>query len=65
LVQFCIYQKVAVVYIEKTWLVWKKKLVKFWVDQYLYFGIQVTLPIEGCHAVLKAYLRVGAVGKIY
>jgi hypothetical protein len=58
LVQFRTHQKVAVAYVEKTWLVWKEKLVKFWVDQHLHFGIRVTSPIEGCHAVLKAYLRV-------
>jgi hypothetical protein len=57
-VQFCTHLVVTVSYVEKTWLVWKEKLVKFWVDQYLNFGIQVTSPIEGCHAVLKAYLQV-------
>ena len=29
LVQFRTHQKVAVAYVEKTWLVWKEKLVKF------------------------------------
>jgi hypothetical protein len=29
-----------------------------WVDQHLHFGIKVTSPIEGCHPVLKTYLRV-------
>jgi hypothetical protein len=28
------------------------------VDTHLHFGIRVTSPIEGCHAVLKAYLKV-------
>lgn len=37
---------------------WKEKLVKCWVDICLHFGVQVTSPIEGCHAVLKAYLQV-------
>jgi hypothetical protein len=58
LAQFRTHRKVPVAYVEKTWLVWKEKLVKFWIDQYLHFGIRVTSPIEGCHAVLKAYLQV-------
>jgi hypothetical protein len=58
LVKFCTYPKVPVAYVESTWLVWKEKLVKCWVDIYLHFGVRVTSPIEGCHAVLKAYLQV-------
>jgi hypothetical protein len=58
LVQFRTYAKVAVAYIEDTWLLWKEKLVRRWVDAYLHFGIRVSSPIEGCHAVLKAYLQV-------
>jgi hypothetical protein len=56
--QFCTHKKAAVDYIERVWLVWKEKLVRHWVDRCLHFGIRVTSPIEGCHAVLKAYLRV-------
>ena len=48
----------AVNYVEDTWLIWKEKLVRCWVDTHLHFGIRVTSPIEGCHAVLKAYLKV-------
>jgi hypothetical protein len=49
----------ALEYVESIWLTpWKEKLVKFWVDQNFHFGVRVTSPIEGCHAVLKAYLRV-------
>jgi hypothetical protein len=58
LVKFRTYPKVPVVYIESTWLIWKEKLVKCWVDICLHFGVRVTSPIEGCHAVLKAYLQV-------
>jgi hypothetical protein len=49
---------VVVAYIEDTWLIWKEKIVSFWVDQNLHFGIRFTSPIEGCHAKLKAYLKV-------
>jgi hypothetical protein len=58
LVQFRTHPQVPVGYIERTWLKWKEKLVAFWVDQCLHFGIRVTSPIEGCHAMLKAYLQV-------
>jgi hypothetical protein len=53
---FCMHKKEAVNYVERVWLVWKEKLVRCWVDQCLHFGICVTSPIEGCYAVLKAYL---------
>jgi hypothetical protein len=56
--RFSTHQKEAVAYVKSVWLVWKEKLVKYWVDQCRHFGIRVTSPIEGCHAVLKAYLRV-------
>ena len=58
LVQFRTHAKVAVAYVEDTWLLWKEKLVRRWVDACLHFGVRVTSPIEGCHAVLKAYLQV-------
>ena len=58
LVKFRAHPKEAVAYIEDTWLVWKEKLVLCWVDKCMHFGVRVTSPIEGCHAVLKAYLRV-------
>jgi hypothetical protein len=51
-------EKEAISYIEKTWLKWKEKLVRYWVDTNLHFGVRVTSPIEGCHAVLKSYLKV-------
>lgn len=47
----------ALSYIEGTWLWWKEKLVSFWVNQHLHFGVTVTSPIEGCHAILKSYLQ--------
>ena len=47
----------AVDYVEGAWLrLWKEKLVRFWVDQNLHFGVLVTSPIEGCHSTLKSYL---------
>ena len=49
----------AISYCESTWLLWKEKLVAFWVDQSYHFGITVTSPIEGCHATLKTYLQRG------
>jgi hypothetical protein len=57
-VQFHRHKDSALKYVEETWLKWKEKLVRYWVDQYLHFGVCVTSPIEGCHAVLKAYLWV-------
>ncbi|RKF54541.1 hypothetical protein GcC1_210054 [Golovinomyces cichoracearum] len=49
--------KEAYCYVERTWLVWKEKLVGFWVDRHLHFGYTVTSTIEGCHLTIKAYLR--------
>ena len=48
----------AVDYVESTWLIWKEKLIRYWVDMNPHFGIRVTSPLEGCHATLKAYLKV-------
>ena len=50
----------AMSYCEGTWLLWKEKLVKYWVDQEPHFGVIVTSPIEGCHATLKGYLQRGS-----
>jgi hypothetical protein len=47
----------AVNYVVNTWLLWKEKLVRCWVDQHLHFGVLVTSPIEGCHSILKQYLQ--------
>jgi hypothetical protein len=47
----------AISYLEGTWLYWKEKLVAYWVNQELYFGVSVTSPIEGCYATLKLYLK--------
>jgi hypothetical protein len=45
--------------VEDTWLrPWKEKIVRFWVDMNLHFGIRFTSPIEGCHAKLKMYIKV-------
>jgi hypothetical protein len=40
----------------QSWLLWKEKLVTYWVNQNYHFGVTVTSPIEGCHATLKGYL---------
>jgi MULE transposase domain len=58
LAKFRIHSAVAVSYVEDTWLKWKEKLVKLWVDSKLHFGIRVTSPIEGCHAGLKVHLKI-------
>jgi hypothetical protein len=58
LTQFRTHTKVATAYVEATWLKWKEKLIRYWVDKNLHFGVRVTSPIEGCHAVLKSYLKV-------
>lgn len=54
--------KEATTYATKTWLIFKEKLVKFWVDQTLHFGYLVTSPIEGCHSGLKTYLQRSTAG---
>ena len=51
-------EKEAINYVEKTWLKWKEKLVRYWVDTNLHFGVRVTSPIEGCYVVLKSYLKI-------
>jgi hypothetical protein len=58
LIQFRTHSKAATAYVEATWLKWKEKLIRYWVDSNLHFGVRVTSPIEGCHAVLKSYLKV-------
>ena len=52
-----VYDQRAMSYVTSTWLIFKEKLVKFWVDQHLHFGYLVTSPVEGCHAGLKQYLQ--------
>ena len=49
----------AMSYCEATWLLWKEKLVAFWVNQNIYFGVIVTSFIEGCYVTLKLYLQRG------
>jgi predicted transcriptional regulator len=59
LAKFRKHSEAAIKYVEGTWLTpWKEKLVRYWVDKNLHFGIRVTSPIEGCHATLKSYLMV-------
>ena len=59
LASFRKHPRAAVEYVEDTWLSpWKEKLVRYWVDKVLHFGIRVTSLIKGCHAVLKSYLKV-------
>jgi transposase-like protein len=59
LAEFQKHEGQAVQYVQDTWLdPWKEKLVRFWVDMTKHFGVRFTSPIEGCHAMLKAYLRV-------
>jgi hypothetical protein len=53
------YPAEAMSYCEGTWLYIKEKLVAFWINQNLHFGVTVTSPIEGCHATLKSYLQRG------
>jgi hypothetical protein len=53
------YPAAAMSYCEGTWLLWKEKLVAYWVNQNHHFGVTVTSPIEGCHAILKLYLQRG------
>jgi hypothetical protein len=57
LTQFRKHEPAAVKYVEDTWLIWKEKLVNTWVSAHFHFGIRFTSPIEGCHAMLKAYIR--------
>jgi hypothetical protein len=54
------YPAPAMSYCEGTWLLWKEKLVAYWVNQNYHFGVTVTSPIEGCYAVLKSYLQRGS-----
>jgi hypothetical protein len=49
----------AVKYCTDTWLIWKENLVTAWINQRPHFGVIVTSPIEGCHAILKGYLQRG------
>ena len=49
--------KDAYIYVERTWLIWKEKIVRFWADKQLHFGYTVTSTVEGCHFSLKDYLR--------
>jgi len=49
----------AMSYCSSTWLLWKEKLVAYWINQNYHFGVTVTSPIEGCHATLKSYLQRG------
>jgi hypothetical protein len=53
------YPKDAMEYYTKTWLIWKENIVAYWINQYLYFRVTVTSPIEGCYTVLKSYLQRG------
>jgi hypothetical protein len=58
LYEFCQkYPKAAVRYCKSTGLIWKEKIVRFWVDQYLHFGYLVTSPVEGCHAGIKVNIK--------
>ena len=59
LAKFQKYEGQAVQYVQDTWLdPWKENFVQFWVDMIKHFGVRFTSLIEGCHAMLKAYLRV-------
>ena len=51
------YPAAAMSYLEGTWIYWKEKLVAYWINQNLYFGVTLTSPIEDCHATLKSYLK--------
>ncbi|CAG8599328.1 12567_t:CDS:1, partial [Ambispora gerdemannii] len=45
-------------YLEETWMPWKKRFVKTWMNTFLHLGTTVTSHIEGAHSTLKAYLQV-------
>jgi hypothetical protein len=46
-----------VVYLESSWLgLYKEKLVKAWVDQFLHFETVVSSRVEGIHHLIKEYL---------
>ncbi|RKF65015.1 hypothetical protein GcM3_127012 [Golovinomyces cichoracearum] len=47
----------AVKYVVNTWLVWREKIVKYWVDKAAHFGNTTTSRNESSHAAIKAYLR--------
>ncbi|RKF82476.1 hypothetical protein GcC1_014035, partial [Golovinomyces cichoracearum] len=46
----------AVEYCKKTWLVWKEKLILFWVHQTAHFDNTVTSRNESSHATIKKYI---------
>lgn len=45
-------------YIRRTWLPFKERFVKAWVDNCLHFGNQVSSRVEGAHSKLKKYMQV-------
>lgn len=51
------YPAKAVAYVTETWLLpWKKKIVRYWVDQQPHFGHTTTSIAESLHPVLKKIL---------
>jgi hypothetical protein len=51
------HKAVAVKYIEKTWLVWREKIVVYWINKACHFGNITTSRNESSHAAIKNYLR--------
>lgn len=45
-------------YVDDTWLTkWKTRIVRFWTNEILHFGLQTTSRVEGYHRSLKRWLH--------
>lgn len=49
----------AMAYVESTWLIFKEKLVRYYINLNLHFGVTMASLIEGCHATPKKHLQRG------
>jgi hypothetical protein len=48
---------VETAYVEDVWLdIWKFRIVRFWTDNVVHFGMRATSRVEGYHATLKKWL---------
>ncbi|KAI0996834.1 hypothetical protein K3495_g11350 [Podosphaera aphanis] len=47
----------AVKYVENTWLIWREKVVSYWVHKAAHFGNTITSSNESSHVAIKAYLH--------
>lgn len=51
------YPNKAIEYVTQTWLwPWKKKIVRYWVDQQQHFGHTTTSIAESLHSVMKKFI---------